>query len=139
MEKGDFIPIKLNRKNYINWSFHLKHFAEGQGLVSQVHRWDWSLLKKNPLLLGVKITLVMWILNSVEPSMGLSLQSDMLNHFHKFYHQTNKAREFLVVYWTSQVLPRGQDSPRVFPGFLTSWNEKGLWSLTLYPQTPFLI
>lgn len=31
MEKCDMIPIKLNG-NDMGWSFHLKHFVEGQGL-----------------------------------------------------------------------------------------------------------
>lgn len=30
--KRDMIPIKLNGRNYMGWSFHLKHFVEGQGL-----------------------------------------------------------------------------------------------------------
>lgn len=42
MEKGDMIPTKLNGRNYMGWSFHLKHFVEGQGLF--MYR-DWTIPK----------------------------------------------------------------------------------------------
>lgn len=33
MEKGDIIPFKLNRRNYMSKSFHVMQFMEGQGLI----------------------------------------------------------------------------------------------------------
>ena len=33
MDKIDVIPIKLDGTNYMSWSFHLKSFVEGQGLL----------------------------------------------------------------------------------------------------------
>lgn len=29
MEKSDTIAVRLNGKNYLGWSFHLKNFVEG--------------------------------------------------------------------------------------------------------------
>lgn len=33
MDKIEVIPVKLNGKNYMAWSFHLKSFVEGQGML----------------------------------------------------------------------------------------------------------
>lgn len=34
MDKSKLIPICLmGGKNYVGWSFHLKHFVQGQGLA----------------------------------------------------------------------------------------------------------
>lgn len=33
MDKTDVIPIKLNVKNYLQWSSHLVNFVEGHGLL----------------------------------------------------------------------------------------------------------
>lgn len=33
MDKSEIIPVKLNDKNYKIWSFHLRNFVKGQGLL----------------------------------------------------------------------------------------------------------
>ena len=33
MDKMDIIPNELDGKNYISWSFHIKNFVEGKGLL----------------------------------------------------------------------------------------------------------
>lgn len=33
MDKIDVIPIELNGKKYMTWSFHLKNFVEGEGML----------------------------------------------------------------------------------------------------------
>lgn len=33
MDKIDVIPIKLNGKKYMTWSFRLKNFVEGEGML----------------------------------------------------------------------------------------------------------
>lgn len=101
MEKNDIIPVHLDGKNYMGWSFHLKHFVKGQGLRGYLDRttteptnvkdvtskatWDQNNSK-----------VVAWILNSIEPSIALSLHSFSTEHLRKLYHQNNKACEFYL-------------------------------------------
>lgn len=33
MDKVDIIPVKFNGTNYMTWSFHVKFFIEGQGML----------------------------------------------------------------------------------------------------------
>lgn len=33
MDKMDVIPVKLTGKNYMTWSFHLKNYVEGKGML----------------------------------------------------------------------------------------------------------
>lgn len=33
MDKKDDIPVKLTGKNYKTWSFHLKNYVEGKGML----------------------------------------------------------------------------------------------------------
>lgn len=33
MDKIDVIPIELNGKKYMTWSFRLKNFVEGEGML----------------------------------------------------------------------------------------------------------
>lgn len=71
----------------------------------------------------------MWILNSIESSIALSLQSfskanNMWNHLHKLYHQTNKAREFYLDTELAKYCQGDNIVEEYFSGFLTLWNEK---------------
>lgn len=102
MDKCDIIPIHLTgRKNHMGLSFHLKHFVQGQGLAGFL---DGTSLqptgdkaKANWTQNNSKV--VTCILNSVDPSITLSLQSfsrvsEMWKHLRKLYHQTNKSQKY---------------------------------------------
>lgn len=75
MEKNDINLVKFNGTNYVGWSFHLQHFVEGQGLAEFLdgrtiepteakakHTWSQNSSK-----------VFMWILNSMDPTISLSL------------------------------------------------------------------
>lgn len=38
MEKGGIIPVRLSGKSYMVWSFHLKHFVDGQWCAGYLGR-----------------------------------------------------------------------------------------------------
>lgn len=77
MDKNSVIPIKLTGKNYIVWSFHLQHYIRCQGLTEYLNERGTGTVQTN----GQKgevwnqnySKVVTWILNSVDPSIGLSL------------------------------------------------------------------
>lgn len=103
MDKTDLIPIKLNGKNYLQWSFHLVNFV-GHGLLGILDGTDSTPESKeqgsantadptsksaNEKALGTwrqnNAKVVTWIINSVDSSISLSLQdfskaSDMWTH-----------------------------------------------------------
>lgn len=97
MEKGDIILVKLNGKNYITWSFHLKNFVEGQGMLGDLEGIEIKPTAEKGKPVDAKAVttwshnnakVVTWILNSIDPSLSLSLQaftnaSDMWNHMKK--------------------------------------------------------
>lgn len=37
MDKSEVIPVKSTGKNYMGWSFNIKHFVEGQGLFGYIN------------------------------------------------------------------------------------------------------
>lgn len=74
-DKGDIIPVKLNGKNYMGWSFHLEHFVNLHEYLNGTTttptdekdekgkaNWDQNNSK-----------VVTWILNSIEPTIAVSL------------------------------------------------------------------
>lgn len=94
MDKTDLIPIKLNGKNYLQWSFHLVNFVEGHGLLGILDGTDFmpeskeqgSASTADPTSKSAdekvlatwrqnNIKVVTWILNSVDSSISLSLQA----------------------------------------------------------------
>lgn len=80
MEKNDIIPICLNGRNYMGWSFHLEHFVKGQGLHGYLDGTtkaptDEKDEKGNYSLDEYNSKVVTWILNSIEPTIALSLHS----------------------------------------------------------------
>ena len=113
MDKIDVIPVKFNGTNNLSWSFHLKNFVKGQGMLGYL---DGTTPKpiagttatSTTPVVGDKINatwnqrnakVITWILNSVDPSFSMALQaftmaSDMWKHMKKIYHQQNKARRF---------------------------------------------
>ncbi|XXG90666.1 hypothetical protein AAC387_Pa12g2380 [Persea americana] len=112
MDKNDTILVKMNGTNYITWSFHLKNFVEGKCMLGYLDGTvpkpvvDSSSTASRTVDEKAVATwnqnnakVVTWILNSVDPSLSMSLQaftkaSDMWNHMKKLNHQTNKARKF---------------------------------------------
>lgn len=106
MERGDILHIKFNGKNYLSWSFHLHHYMDGQGLGGYLDGTtsapvDDKDAKATTTWTQNNSKVVTWILNSIEPSISLSLHSfskasEMWNHLKKLHHQTNKARKFLL-------------------------------------------
>lgn len=131
MDKIDVIPVKFNGTNYVGWSFHLQHFVEGKGLVEFLHgtttepkdaeeRHTWS--QNNSKV-------VTWILNSIDPSISLSLHSykkasEMWTHLKTLYHQTNKARKYYIDTELAKYSQGDKSVQQYYNGFLTLWNEK---------------
>ncbi|XXG51957.1 hypothetical protein AAC387_Pa03g0404 [Persea americana] len=149
MDKVDVIPVKLNGTNYMNWSFHLKNFVEGKGLLGYL---DGTTQKPTTILDTTakdgastasktvdekavatwnqnNAKVVTWILNSVDPSLSLSLQaftkaSDMWNHMKKLYHQTNKARRFHLDTELAKYCQNDKTVQQYYSGFLALWTER---------------
>ena len=80
MEKYDVIPVKFNGNNYMDRSFHLKNFVEGQRLFGYL---DGSITK--PTTTSTTDTkalstwskenakVVTWIFNSIDHSLAIAL------------------------------------------------------------------
>ena len=117
MEKGDNIPLKFSGKNYMSWSFHIRNFVEGKGLIGYLNgtnpqpaistTMDGSSGTASKTVDEKAIAswnqnnakVVTWILNSVDLFVSISLQaftkaSDMWDQLKKLYPHTNKARKF---------------------------------------------
>ena len=136
MDKYDVIPIKFNGQNYMSWSFHLKNFIEGQGLFGYL---DGSILKpqttsstdSKSLATWYKenAKVITWILNSIDQSLAIALQayataSNMWAHLKKVYHQTNKARKFLLDSEIAKYNQGDKFMQEYFNGVLTVWTER---------------
>ena len=89
---------------------------------------------------------VTWILNSVDPSLSMSLQaftkaSDMWNHMKKLNHQTNKARKFHLDTELAKYCQGDKTAQEYYNGFMALWTERDqmlLYSVSLesLPVTP---
>eukprot|EP00268_Persea_americana_P025756 TRINITY_DN25109_c1_g1_i1.p1 TRINITY_DN25109_c1_g1~~TRINITY_DN25109_c1_g1_i1.p1 ORF type:complete len:194 (+),score=28.25 TRINITY_DN25109_c1_g1_i1:528-1109(+) len=142
MDKNDIIPVKMNGTNCMTWSFHLKNFVEGKGMLGYL---DGTVPK--PLVDSSSIAsrtadekavatwnqnnakVVTWILNSVDPSLSMSLQaftkaSDMWNPMKKLYHQTNKARKFHLDTELVKYCQGDKTAQEYYNGFLALWTER---------------
>lgn len=83
---------------------------------------------------------VQWILNSIEPTIALSLHtfskaSKMWDHLKMFYHQTNKVWRFALTHnWPNTVK---ETRPTKNISIVFSFVERnGLHDTTIYPGTP---
>ena len=94
----EVLPIKLDGTNYMSWSFHLKNFVEGKGLLGYLDGTN-----PQPADNTDTKTLAAWNQNNAkvvtDPIVSLSLQaytkaSDMWTHLRKLYQQASKARRF---------------------------------------------
>lgn len=76
MGKGGIIPIRLNGKTYMGWAFALKRFVKGPGLATYL---DGTVASSDEKAKGTSSQsnskVVTWILNFIDPSIILSLQS----------------------------------------------------------------
>eukprot|EP00268_Persea_americana_P042906 TRINITY_DN42998_c0_g1_i1.p1 TRINITY_DN42998_c0_g1~~TRINITY_DN42998_c0_g1_i1.p1 ORF type:complete len:254 (-),score=43.67 TRINITY_DN42998_c0_g1_i1:1786-2547(-) len=142
MEKGDIIPVRLTGKNYMNWSFHLKNYVEGQGLLGLLDRSDplptadsagtaSKPADKKPITTWQQnnAKVITWILNSIDQSISLSLQaytkaSDMWNHLKKLHHQANKARRFYLDTELAKYCQVDRNVQEYYNGFLALWTMK---------------
>lgn len=126
----------------MNWSFHLKNYVEGQGLLGLLGGSDplptadsagsaskpanekaITTWRKN----NAKV--VTWILNSIDQSISLSLQaytkgSVMWNHLKKLYHQTNKVRRFYLDTELAKYCKVHRNVQEYYNSFLALWTEK---------------
>lgn len=101
MDKTKIIPVKLNGKNYSGWAFCLKHFVAKKGLLGYL---DDTTIKDDRNQTNWEQNnskVITWILNSIDTSISLSLQSyykasDMWSHLQSLYHQVNKARKYFL-------------------------------------------
>lgn len=69
------------------------------------------------------------ILNSIDPSILLSLQSfskasEMRSHLQSLNHQINKARNFFLTLSRPNTVRVIKTVQKYYSGFLTLWNEK---------------
>ena len=136
MEKVDIIPIKLDGTNYMSWSFHLKNFVTGQGLIGYldgttpaVTATDDSGAKTLATWNQNNTKVVTWILNSVDPSISLALQayttaSDMWVHLKNLYQQANKARRFHLDTEFAKYCQNDKTVHQYYSGFLALWTER---------------
>lgn len=147
MEKGDIIPIKFNGKNYMSWSFHLRNFVEGKGLIGYLNGTnpqpaisttaDGSSDTASKTVDEKAIAswnqnnakVVTWIVNSVDLPVSISLQaftnaSDMWDHLKKLYHQTNKARKFHLDTEVAKYCHGDKSVQEYYSGFLALWTER---------------
>ena len=136
----DIIPVKLDGTNYMSWSFHLKNFVEGQGLLGYLDG-------TNTAPIAVTFTssaadaktlatwnqnnakVVTWILNYVDSSISLALQaytkaSDMWVHLKKLYQQANKARRFILDIELAKYCQNEKTILQYYSGFLALRTER---------------
>lgn len=144
MDKAEILPIKLNGPNYMGWAFQLQHFVKGKGRNgyldgTTVAPTDGKDEKGQATWDQNNSKVVTWILSSIEPSIALTLHSfstasAMWGHLKKLYHQTNKARGFLLDTELSKYRQGDQTVHEYFSGFLQLWNEKDTIVLASVPK-----
>lgn len=135
MEKEETTQIKFNGKNYIAWSW------AGKGLVGHLEatvsvptddkeQQEWHQNNSN---------VTTWVLNCIDPNLGLSLQSfskasSMRAHLWNLYQQTNIAQK---LYLHSELAKYGQgdfSAQEYYNGFLTLRTEHDSETLQSVPQ-----
>ena len=132
MEKSEVIQTKLTgAKNYAGWSFQLRHFVQGQGLTEFLDSSSTEPTQDKAKAKWIQSNskVVNWILNSIDPSIILSLQSystayDMWSHLKKIYHQTNKARKYYIDTELAKYCQGDKMVQEYYNGFLILWQEK---------------
>lgn len=124
MDKTDTIQIKFDGNNYFGWAFHLNYFVMGHALMGYLDgtvtkedktaaTWDQNNSKE-----------VTWILNSIDPSLSISLQSfskasGMWLHLQSVYHQVNKARKSYLDFELTKYNQGNRNVQEYYNDFLT--------------------
>lgn len=131
MDKSDSIKIRFNGKNFNRWAFHLQHFVARQGLLEYLDGFVLEGEKNKSPCEQTTLKLVTWILNSIDPSIVVSLQSfsttsEMWSNLQSIYHQVNKARRFFLDSKLAKYSQGDEIVQEYYSGFLTLWTEDSM-------------